>query len=213
MTKRTHDPKISAERISKRRKELGLTQKQLAKESFIVLSTLKQYEGAKRVPQDDCKEHLAKALAVDPDWLVGDSEYMNFEDRIQAFASGLYSIMNDSLNVLSTFIDFSDSIGYKFQVEEDRVILIAGGNKEKIIPIDAFNLFFAETIETVRHRFHDMERKDFVCAQPENKAYVEIESDNDNSNHVSSKDTKYDDLAQFVLDQTKGKEGDADDLT
>lgn len=79
MTKRVCDPHVSAERIRARRKQLGLTQKELSEKSGIQLPTIKQYELGKRVPDGDYRMWLADALGVYERWIIGESDSMNFQ--------------------------------------------------------------------------------------------------------------------------------------
>lgn len=79
MTKRVCDPHVSAERIRTRRKQLGLTQKELSEKSGIQLPTIKQYELGKRVPDGDYRMWLADALGVYERWIIGESDSMNFQ--------------------------------------------------------------------------------------------------------------------------------------
>lgn len=52
MTKRMYNASVIAERIKTLRKEKGITQKELADGAKIGLSTVKQYETGKRVPEN-----------------------------------------------------------------------------------------------------------------------------------------------------------------
>ena len=75
MTYRIYDPEVVASRIKQLRKEKGITQLELADGTKLGLSTIKQYESKKRVPDKHNLSVIANYFGVLEDWLIGKTEY------------------------------------------------------------------------------------------------------------------------------------------
>lgn len=84
VTKRMYDPSIIAERLKALRKEKGITQKELADGANIGLSTVKQYESKKRIPEKYNLTLLANYFGVLEEWITGKSEYKTAIEKIDA---------------------------------------------------------------------------------------------------------------------------------
>ncbi len=84
MTKRMYDPSIIAERLKQLRKEKGITQKDLAEGANIGLSTVKQYESQKRIPEKYNLTQIANYFGVLEEWITGKSEYKTVIQKIDA---------------------------------------------------------------------------------------------------------------------------------
>ncbi len=78
MTYRIYDPEVVASRIKQLRKEKGITQLELAEGTQLGLSTIKQYESKKRVPDKHNLSVIADYFGVLEDWLVGKTEYQTW---------------------------------------------------------------------------------------------------------------------------------------
>ena len=79
-----YDPSIIAERLKALRKERGITQKELADGANIGLSTVKQYESKKRIPEKYNLTLLANYFGVLEEWITGQSEYKTAIEKIDA---------------------------------------------------------------------------------------------------------------------------------
>ena len=64
------------------RKEKGITQKELADGAKIGLSTVKQYETGKRVPEKHNLSLIANYFGVLEGWIVGDTPYKTIFEKI-----------------------------------------------------------------------------------------------------------------------------------
>lgn len=84
VTKRMYNPSIIAERLKALRKEKGITQRQLAEGANIGLSTVKQYESKKRIPEKYNLTLLANYFGVLEEWITGNSEYKTAIEKIDA---------------------------------------------------------------------------------------------------------------------------------
>ncbi len=84
VTKRMYDPSIIAERLKQLRKEKGITQKELADGANIGLSTVKQYESRKRIPEKYNLTLIANYFGVLEEWITGKSEYKTVIEKIDA---------------------------------------------------------------------------------------------------------------------------------
>lgn len=84
MTKRKYDPKIIAQKLKQLRKERGITQADLANSAGIGLSTVKQYESQKRIPEKYNLTLLANYFGVLEEWITGESEYKTVFDKLDA---------------------------------------------------------------------------------------------------------------------------------
>ena len=82
MTKRMYNASVIAERIKTLRKEKGITQKELADGAKIGLSTVKQYETGKRVPEKHNLSLIANYFGVLEGWIVGDTPYKTIFTKI-----------------------------------------------------------------------------------------------------------------------------------
>lgn len=84
MTKRMLDPFLIAKKLKQLRKEKGITQAELAEGAKIGLSTVKQYESGKRVPEKYILTQLANYFGVLEEWITGQSEYKTIIQKLDA---------------------------------------------------------------------------------------------------------------------------------
>lgn len=63
--------KIFSQRLSRRRKELGIGQSELAKAAGLTCAALSNYESGKREPKIHVLAVLAEKLSCSADWLLG----------------------------------------------------------------------------------------------------------------------------------------------
>lgn len=84
VTKRMFDPFLIAARLKQLRKEKGITQADLADGAKIGLSTVKQYESGKRVPEKYILTQLANYFGVLEEWITGQSEYKTAFAKLDA---------------------------------------------------------------------------------------------------------------------------------
>ena len=87
MPRKKYDPSIVMEKIKQLRKEKGVTQKELAEGAGIGLSTVKQYETGKRVPDQFNLKRMADYFGVLEEWIMGETPYKNDLERIYATVS------------------------------------------------------------------------------------------------------------------------------
>lgn len=66
--------KIFAERLQELRTEMGLSQRELAKQVNLSYSAIRQWENEERVPNAEAVVVLAKFFAVSADYLLGLSD-------------------------------------------------------------------------------------------------------------------------------------------
>lgn len=71
-----------AERIKLLRKELNITQKELASSINFSESTVKQYEAGNRVPDRDNLQALARFFKVTESYLLGESEFRTIFEEL-----------------------------------------------------------------------------------------------------------------------------------
>lgn len=88
---------IIAERIKLLRKEKGYTQEQLAELLGLnAKSSIANYESGANAPSDEIKTKMCEVFNCSMDYLMGESEYKNFEEFkshfIESFESNLYKI-------------------------------------------------------------------------------------------------------------------------
>lgn len=74
--KRTADPEIVSNRLKQLRKGKGIkTQSELHEKTGISLVSIKRYESGATIPEDPNLEILAKFYRVDPNWILGKTDY------------------------------------------------------------------------------------------------------------------------------------------
>lgn len=84
-SRKTTQKKRIGERIKERRKEKGLTQKQLAKELQLSQKQISKYENNESQPPIDQLQKLTEILEVSADWLLTDTiEFTETITRIEA---------------------------------------------------------------------------------------------------------------------------------
>lgn len=71
MSIRRYDPLVVSGRLKNLRKEKGITQKELSTKTGISLSSIKQYELGKRIPEMWYLGTLAKFFNVPKDYILG----------------------------------------------------------------------------------------------------------------------------------------------
>lgn len=71
MSLRKYDPLIVSVRLKNLRKEMGITQKELSIKTGISLSSVKQYELGKRIPEMWYLYTLAEFFNVPKDYILG----------------------------------------------------------------------------------------------------------------------------------------------
>ena len=209
MTKRIYQPQISAERIKSRRKELNMTQKELAKKANIAVVTLKKYEAGERVPEEDMRTNLARALNVYEDWIVGSEDYKNLEEKLEHFADNLSGIdtIRETIDLYEAFVALTEALGYKLDIKQNEAVIVNHQGYEKKIPIMQFNKFYVDTINGIRKQYDDLEHKTFDNDATSEEPYIKILNAPKTDGTI-----KYDDLTQAIADRIK-KGGGADDLT
>lgn len=84
MAKRQYDASIVANRLKQLRKEKGITQSDLASGADISLTSVKQYETGKRIPEKFILSKIANYFNVIDDWIIGESEYKTIFEKIDA---------------------------------------------------------------------------------------------------------------------------------
>lgn len=87
MPRKKYDPSVVMKKIKQLRKEKGVTQKELAEGAGIGLSTVKQYETGKRVPDQFNLKRMADYFGVLEEWIMGETPYKNDVERISATVS------------------------------------------------------------------------------------------------------------------------------
>jgi transcriptional regulator with XRE-family HTH domain len=85
--------KVIGERIQRRRKDLKLSQSELARRSSLTPAAIWQYERGERTPSSDALANLAKALKVSADYLLGvrDANWgdLTLDNELQTMFRGL----------------------------------------------------------------------------------------------------------------------------
>lgn len=84
MMKLKYDPQVVASRIQLMRKKQGLKQIELAEKSGISINSLKNYESARRIPDNFNLQQIAHALNVDPFYLLGETEFSTWVEKYDA---------------------------------------------------------------------------------------------------------------------------------
>lgn len=84
MTRRMYNTAIIAKRLKELRNATGITQKQLAESTHIGLSSIKQYESQKRIPEQYNLSLLANHFGVLEGWITGESEYKTIFEKLDA---------------------------------------------------------------------------------------------------------------------------------
>ncbi len=211
MTKRIYKPQISAERITSRRKELHMTQKELAQKAYVSIDTIKSYEQGRRVPQEDMRKVLADALGVYEAWIVGDIDYKNIEEMGQHFADSLSDTFSEEANIYQSFMRFAESLGYSFEVDNDYTIITGNGYSKKLAP-EAANRLYAYIINMVKASIDSAKESEPGDFDSANKPYVHITG---SEKQKSTKEEAYrdNDVRKAYKEYRKKKEGDADDLS
>ena len=72
-----------SDRLKELRLEKGLTQKQLAEKAYISEISIRKYENGERKPKIEVLETFTKIFDVQIDYLLGKSNYKNFEEKLQ----------------------------------------------------------------------------------------------------------------------------------
>ena len=100
------DYKAIGERIKQRRKQLGMTQKQLAELVNLSEGSVSRYEHGKveEVTMSKLKEFAAH-LHVDTIWLVGINEETEFETRVKAIIKKCEGLPTDAIIKILTNIE------------------------------------------------------------------------------------------------------------
>lgn len=199
MTKRIYQPQISAERIKTRRKELKMTQEQLAKKAHMSVDAVKSYEAGRRVPQEDMRKNLANALGVYEDWIVGGST-KDFSEAMQSFVDALKGIdsLNERLQIYKGFTAFIAGLGYKLDSLGNKVWSVSTADSIKYVDNETINALFDGIINYTCDRFAELENN------PSLEKDINTEPDNTFAD-IFQEDKTY----QFWLDNQK--EGDAND--
>ena len=104
------DHKAIGERIKSRRKQLGMTQKQLAELVNLSEGSISRYEHGKVEDATMSKlKEFATSLRVDTTWLVGLNEKSEFEVRLKAITKKCKDLPDETilklLDSLETNID------------------------------------------------------------------------------------------------------------
>lgn len=180
MTKRIYNPKMIADRIKSRRAELGMTQKELAEKSErenlpLSLHTIKSYETGRRIPEDGCLESLARLLNVYPDWILGKTKYLNEEEELSALISSMSKKFSGDINVLKSFLTFSDSLGYKIDFEECTIMI---GRKKKKVSPETINYLYWSVIKATKEILDNADKIDGTIP-PLGHPYIEILKEGD----------------------------------
>ena len=85
ITKRYTDPQLIAERIKVLRKERQIaTQQELADQLHFSVSTIKQYESGRRVPERENLKRIAEFFNVSEAYLLGDTEFKSVFEEIDS---------------------------------------------------------------------------------------------------------------------------------
>lgn len=87
MPRKKYDPSVVMKKIKQLRKEKGVTQKELAEGAGIGLSTVKQYETGKRIPDQFNLKRIADYFGILEGWIVGETPYKTDIERISATVS------------------------------------------------------------------------------------------------------------------------------
>ena len=77
MTRRTVKPKIVSQRLKELRREKKITQQELGEVTGISINSLKNYEGARRIPDRYNLQLLSEFFRVDEEYILGLSDYKN----------------------------------------------------------------------------------------------------------------------------------------
>lgn len=109
MVKQKYDSVVVANRIKTLRKEKGWTQSKLAELSGISLTSVKQYETKKRIPDYYCINALATVFRVSPFYLLGETDFRNERERLQAKWKEYDSLHQKDLKRIRTELQFSES--------------------------------------------------------------------------------------------------------
>ena len=109
MVKQKYDSVVVANRIKTLRKENGWTQSKLAELSGISLTSVKQYETKKRIPDNYCINALATVFHVSPFYLLGETDFRNERERLQAKWKEYDSLHEEDLKRIRTELQFSKS--------------------------------------------------------------------------------------------------------
>lgn len=116
MVVRYYDSKVTSARLKQLRKEMKVenengdkipvTQQMLADYCEIALSSIKQYEGGKRVPDQYNMNKLCNFYKVTAEYILGESEFKNNFDRTDKENSEHVSAIKNDLKLY----DFCDSL-------------------------------------------------------------------------------------------------------
>ena len=198
MTKRLYDPKISAERIRARRKELGMLQKDLAQKSGICLSAIKKYELGIRIPEGDYRKWLADALDVYEEWIIG-GNIKNDEDVLNKFASSVGKKFAKDTELFRLFMSLATCLDYEIDINE---MTIKHGRKTRHISPENLSYLYWSAIKAVKAELDNKENYDKELA-PLPESYIQIDIDT-----PAAGDIRYDIFSKSMRDKSKG--GDTD---
>ena len=122
MVKQKYDSVVVANRIKTLRKENGWTQSKLAELSGISLTSVKQYETKKRIPDNYCINALAAVFHVSPFYLLGETDFRNERERQQAKWKEYDSLHQEDLKRIRKELQFTKSaeaLGFYHQGTEE----------------------------------------------------------------------------------------------
>ena len=107
MTKRKYDISLVSSRLKDLRKEMGLTQLQVAEKTEMGLNSIKQYESGKRIPDQYNLDKLAVFFDVSPKFILGET---TFRDELEEheFYCPEQSILREEESV---FFEFMYNLG------------------------------------------------------------------------------------------------------
>lgn len=108
--------KTIGERIKEKREEMGLNQKELAKQLNITPSAVNQYEKGEKTPSTEKLVKLAKILGVSSDYLLGASKEKDiFIDKtiLKAFTDFKELRPNDRANIMANIQFLKDKASKK----------------------------------------------------------------------------------------------------
>ena len=120
-----------------RRKEAGLTQKQLAELSEVSLMSIRRYESGESIPRLDIVDKISKALGHTRDsiFFTGDIEELNNEAHLSKLRlESFYDLTENSQDKVLTYIeDLASAETYRVQIKK---ALHIHTSQEKVIKED-----------------------------------------------------------------------------
>lgn len=121
---------ILAERIYKMRKELNLTQEELASKLGLKgKSSIANYESGKITPSDEIKSKMCEVFGCTMDYLMGNSKFKNIDDTISDYTKKQYKrdVTNAIIRATALFLKSNADTYY---IEKIREILLSDSNNE-----------------------------------------------------------------------------------